>query len=544
MDPSTGPKEFVLCFDGTGYKFRGNESDSNVLKIFRMLNRHEPGQYHYFQPGFGTFVSTTWLAPRGRANRAKSVYLKAKDAAMGTTFAEHVMGGYRFLMRYYNPGDRIYMFGFSRGAYVARFLAEMLDLVGLVETGNEEMAGFAWKTFAQWQKKRNNRDIDAKKKEELFNYIKAFRETFSRPVSQIRFIGLFDSINSVPRFENTFMQRSMFPYTARTSAKIIRHAVGIDERRAKFRDDLVSNGEPTARSRRAQQPSVSVRKTHAEAQTDTQQRQPSPTSTSVTHSQLADREHYAPDVSDGNSASADSDTEPDIEEVWFAGCHADIGGGFRLGKNEDWALSHVPLIWMVQEAQRAGLRFDAEKLKQFNCYDHSHPTDGTPTLAPETLQSDQTGEKAADDASRFEYALWSASTHGRIHDCLQYGSGLPWTTVLFWRAMEYLPFRRMNLQDDGSWKPVRWPLPLGEVRDIPANAKIHVSAIRRMRADPDYRPGNLIEGGGGRGKRRVPAHRGIGEWEVCDHPGSPVHETYRRRRTATAKETRDLQTDS
>jgi uncharacterized protein (DUF2235 family) len=42
------------------------------------------------------------------------------------------MGGYKFLMRYYLPGDAIFLFGFSRGAYTARFLAEMLDHVGLL----------------------------------------------------------------------------------------------------------------------------------------------------------------------------------------------------------------------------------------------------------------------------------------------------------------------------------------------------------------------------------------------------------------------------
>jgi len=51
---------------------------------------------------------------------------------LGTSFDQHVMAGYRFLMRYYTPGDDIYFFGFSRGAYTARFLAEMLDHVGLL----------------------------------------------------------------------------------------------------------------------------------------------------------------------------------------------------------------------------------------------------------------------------------------------------------------------------------------------------------------------------------------------------------------------------
>lgn len=50
----------------------------------------------------------------------------------------------------------------------------------------------------------------------------------------------YTTVNSVPRFENAWMQRSKFPYTARSSAKIIRHAVSIDERRAKFRSDLIS----------------------------------------------------------------------------------------------------------------------------------------------------------------------------------------------------------------------------------------------------------------------------------------------------------------
>lgn len=61
---------------------------------------------------------------------------------MGTSFGEHVMAGYKFLMRYYTDGDAIYFFGFSRGAYTARFLAQMLDYVGLLTAGNEEMLRF------------------------------------------------------------------------------------------------------------------------------------------------------------------------------------------------------------------------------------------------------------------------------------------------------------------------------------------------------------------------------------------------------------------
>lgn len=89
--------------------------------------------------------------------------------------------------------DDIYFFGFSRGAYVARFLAEMLDHVGLLSQGNEEMARFAWKAFSQWQEREESTDEEKDKKKEMLNFLRNFRATFSRPVRRIRFLGLFDS---------------------------------------------------------------------------------------------------------------------------------------------------------------------------------------------------------------------------------------------------------------------------------------------------------------------------------------------------------------
>ena len=149
-------------------------------------------------------------------------------------------------MRFYAPGDEIYMFGFSRGAYTARFLAEMLDHVGLVSQGNEEMVMFAWKTFSDWQLRKKGW---GRGKEEMskyvspdpltsppcvmfpvrqspavnwidggrYRYMTAFKDTFARPVGKVRFLGLFDTVNSVPRFENAWLRRSTgYPYLARS----------------------------------------------------------------------------------------------------------------------------------------------------------------------------------------------------------------------------------------------------------------------------------------------------------------------------------------
>ncbi|KAJ6093196.1 hypothetical protein N7486_008485 [Penicillium sp. IBT 16267x] len=661
--PSQAPKQFVLCFDGTGNKFAGDESDSNVLKIFRMLDRSKPHQYHYYQPGIGTYVTSKSLSSHGRIQRIRSWYEKAKDSAIGSSFDEHVMGGYKFLMRYYSPGDEIFFIGFSRGSYIARFLAEMLDYIGLLEAGNEELIRFAWKTFAKWQQRQGDSEEDQEEKKKLFEYMKAFRETFSRPITRIKFMGLFDTVNSVPRFENAWMQRSKFPYTARSSARVIRHAVGIDERRAKFRQDLISGKRPQDKHkhhrhhlptphiphpphfedhlarhvdaqhhlhlhqqdvlRRQQQqqqqdaprdevpairlnddsgspreekvvpheevppseapgwgpnPGESYYHSHSHLQPGSSNqgsdsnfgekphryRAPSPRRAGLTvpngrasmddlrsvHSGQSG--HLSIQVPSHAGDDYDSDgEEQDIHEMWFPGCHADIGGGWKLQDGELWALSHAPLVWMVQEAHKAGLELDERKMKQFQCLEEF---DGDYTPIQETIGnrrgsriSQQPGqeedpnvyrngpdEKQRSAASRdFWHALHTSSTKGLLHDCLEFKQGLPATSVISWRIMEWLPFRRMDLQSDGSWKPIRWPLPRGEVRDVPLDAEIHVSAIRRMQADPTYRPGNIIVGGGGRGVRIAPTYLGMGEWEVLKNEGDGVRETYVRKDQAT-----------
>lgn len=71
---------------------------------------------------------------------------------------------------------------------------------------------------------------------------------------------------------------------------------------------------------------------------------------------------------------------------------------------------------------------------------------------------DEYGERyACPDASRqFFNAFEQSYKTGRTHDCLAMNNGSSAGTVAFWKMMEYLPFRRMDLQPDGSWKPIRW----------------------------------------------------------------------------------------
>jgi uncharacterized protein (DUF2235 family) len=511
------------------------------------------------------------------------------------------MAGYRFLMRYYQDGDDIYFFGFSRGAYIARFLAEMLDHVGLLSAGNEELVRFVWKTFARWQKRGSGDGIEKEKERDLFRFMKGFRETFARPVRRIRFLGLFDTVNSVSKvgdsivsmwsgmlmrgqFETAWMRRShRFPYTARSSAIKICHAVAIDERRAKFRQDLISprnekqngekyphleyfrrhgGGKPKARARDADRLSVfdqqqnerfrsiSRGRSRSRPRIDgSQDGRPSFQSCRSEHS-ITTKQTLDPEDEDESAPQT-------VTELWFPGCHADIGGGWEPDPPENLSLSHGPLVWMVREAQKAGLVFNPDKMRELNCY-YEEIEDEAPTMqhvnwdvAPQIpiievnddivpaspLRSnttyggpDSSNSTVQPENQKFVETLHKSCTLGKIHDPLQRKQGTPDIGVLAWNVMEFLPFKRMDLRPDGSWKAISWPLPMGEVRDVPSDIKIHHTVMQRMRHDRSYRPGNLIVGGGGRGMRRAPESAGIGEWEVvAEGQGHPVDEIWVRK---------------
>lgn len=67
-------KVLVLCFDGTGNKFQGSAADSNIVKIYSLLDRQDENQYHYYQPGIGTYVETSSLSQKSGVGRIKSWY--------------------------------------------------------------------------------------------------------------------------------------------------------------------------------------------------------------------------------------------------------------------------------------------------------------------------------------------------------------------------------------------------------------------------------------------------------------------------------------
>jgi uncharacterized protein (DUF2235 family) len=211
--------------------------------------------------------------------------------ALATSFDQHVIHGYRFIMRRYKPGSKIYLFGSSRGAYTARLLNEMLDYVGLLDADNEELVPFVWVAFSALK----FRPLEDKEEgHKAFNFLKLCRETICRPVERAHCLGLFDTVNGVAKFRD---QSEVIP-----STKIIRHAVSIDERRIKFQPVSISTRPETGHS--SIKPTKPTQRLNPEISTH--------------HGEGDDVRSIIP--SQEVSGTEKEETQ-DIEEVYFAGNH-------------------------------------------------------------------------------------------------------------------------------------------------------------------------------------------------------------------------------
>jgi uncharacterized protein (DUF2235 family) len=207
------PKNIVICCDGTGNEF--GKQRSNVVKLYEVLVRNE-NQVIYYHPGVGTMGARSALTAIGKW------WTRVIGLAFGYGISDNIADAYQFLMKAFEPEDRVYVFGFSRGAYTARALCGMLHVVGLITEGNEGLIPYAIRMI-----KRKGLD---------FQVAAEFKKTFSRDCRPF-FVGLWDTVSSVGWVYDVVR----FPFTNASSNpdfQTIRHAVSIDERRAFFRQNL------------------------------------------------------------------------------------------------------------------------------------------------------------------------------------------------------------------------------------------------------------------------------------------------------------------
>ena len=104
--PSEG-RNLVLCFDGTNYEF-GREP-TNVVRLIEILDRdRSKGQRLYYDPGVGT------LPEPGAVGEALKTLTRWFGLAFGSVFQDKIVQAYTYLVDFWEPNDRVFLFGFSR----------------------------------------------------------------------------------------------------------------------------------------------------------------------------------------------------------------------------------------------------------------------------------------------------------------------------------------------------------------------------------------------------------------------------------------------
>ena len=213
-------KNIVICCDGTSNEPAANKT--NVIKLFHTLVQESSAQVVYYHPGLGTMEAPSALTPFER-------YLtRLLGLAFGYGLKQDMRDAYVFLMNTFEPGDRIFLFGFSRGAYTVRAVASLVHAYGLIPPGNEPLVPYAVRNLIEAVPSNGTSDASKLAAE--------FKTTFGAARQcEIHFVGVWDTVSSIGWVDNQLWLR----FSADNPSIVHgRHAVSIDERRAFFRSNL------------------------------------------------------------------------------------------------------------------------------------------------------------------------------------------------------------------------------------------------------------------------------------------------------------------
>jgi uncharacterized protein (DUF2235 family) len=212
-------KNVVVCCDGTANEFARDRT--NVVKLFYALDHDAARQIAFYHPGLGT------MEPPGALTGFAKRITRLLGKAVGYGLEADVRDAYVFLMNQFEPEDRLYLFGFSRGAYTVRVVASLLHMYGLLPRGNEALVPYAIRMMTA-------------EGEERFRLAAQFRDTFARPCKPW-FVGLWDTVSSVGWIDHPLK----VPFTANNpDIANGRQAISIDEQRAFFRQNLWRHSTP------------------------------------------------------------------------------------------------------------------------------------------------------------------------------------------------------------------------------------------------------------------------------------------------------------
>jgi uncharacterized protein (DUF2235 family) len=285
-------KNVVLCCDGTRNKL--DVGISNVVRLFSVASRDTPPeQVVYYHPGIGTMPAKAALTSVSRWAT------KLAGSVAGYGLLDDVADLYSYLMRTLGEGDRIFIFGFSHGAFTARVLAGLIHRCGVLKPEFKGLIPYALELY--------------RPHEPLDDVIKRFVSLFSRRW-RVHFLGLWDTVKEF----GVIWPKSLPHLRFNPSVDIVRHALALEERRTMFVQTTWGGTDGDARGT----PKRFIRP--------------------------AQKSRFI--------------KNQDVKEVWFEGCHSDVGGGLP---EKNGSLYKHSLEWMVREAQHKCLLIDEETLQGF-----------------------------------------------------------------------------------------------------------------------------------------------------------------------------------
>lgn len=359
-------KRLLCFFDGTWNTPDARETVTNIVKLHEAvpeIGADGVRQLRHYEIG----IATTKALGR----------LTFAAGAIGYGMAERIQSGYQFIVDNYEPGDEIYLFGFSRGAYQARSLGGLIAFTGILKPPARSRVAEMW-TYYQAHR-------TAPEPQRL-----AFLRSESYFPAPVRLIGVWDTVGNlgIPVVGGEWITHPIHFHNTELAPTVGvgLHALSIDEPRGPF--------SPTLWTR---------------------------------HEGALIRSHQI------------------VEQVWFPGCHANVGGGYA-----DSGLSDISLLWMAERATATtGVTFDMAALKS----------------------------KAAPDALGEEVAP--------VHEGL-------------FRLTRFLPFvRLLNQELDGvaRWRRTifgGWRTSKLAAKAVPVNESIHESARLRFGQRVKVRRGDAV----------------------------------------------------
>jgi uncharacterized protein (DUF2235 family) len=224
MSDST-PRQIVLCCDGTNNNLTGGENDTNVVRLCHLLRQHgDTRQLVFYDPGVGNPGELPGATVWDSINRYGE---RLAGLAFGRGVYENMAECYQFLMSSYQPGDEIYVFGFSRGAFTARSVAGLVNMFGILQP---HMVSMVPSLLHVYFSDRGSRGDSARRIARQATQL--FADPFEQHVN-IHFVGVWDTVASVgmPPFSKQFTARADVGGKRFLN---VRQALALDEYRAQF----------------------------------------------------------------------------------------------------------------------------------------------------------------------------------------------------------------------------------------------------------------------------------------------------------------------